>query len=61
MDAYFEVTDEPITFELGEDNPRNREGREAQERAWALRQEKIDARVHYSIREALQNLSLIHI
>ena len=55
MDAYFEVTDEPITFELGEDNPRNREGREAQERAWALRQEKIDARVHYSIREALQN------
>ena len=30
MDAYFEVTDEPITFELGEDNPRNREGREAQ-------------------------------
>ena len=55
MDAYFEVGDEPITFELGEDNPRNREGREAQERAWALRQEKIDARVHYSIREALQN------
>ena len=36
MDAYFEVGDEPITFELGEDNPRNREGREAQERAWAL-------------------------
>ena len=45
MDAYFEVGDEPITFELGEDNPRNREGREAQERAWALRQEKIDARI----------------
>jgi len=43
-------TDTP-EFELGEDAPRNREARAQQEARW--QQSKIDARHHFSAREAL--------
>lgn len=41
-----------VDFELGEDAPRNAEARAAQEAAW--RGANIDARQHFSVREATQ-------
>ncbi len=43
-----------VDFELGEDAPRNAEGRAAQEARWKLQQDRLDARHHFSVREALQ-------
>ena len=41
-----------VDFDMGEDAPRNREGRAVQEAKWA--ETKADARTHFSTRELLQ-------
>ena len=49
------MSDAPVEdpgFALGEDAPQNRAGRAAQEANWA--ETNVDARRHYSMREALQ-------